>query len=703
MKYRPEIDGLRCLAVVPVLLFHGDERWCPGGYVGVDVFFVISGFLITSIIRRELAEGRFSLANFFDRRIRRILPAMLVMLALTAIAACLLILPSALRGFGRSLAAAALSCSNVLFFLEDGYFDGPSDFKPLLHTWSLGLEEQFYLVVPLLLIALHRWRPGWTRAVLIAIGLLSFGLAEWLIATGRSSQAFFLLHARAWELMLGSVLAYAPVDPAALSERKRRVITALPAIGLLLILASYAGLDFESRFPGRAALPCCVGTALILWTPIDNGVFRLLSLQPLVWIGKISYSLYLYHWPILVLAGIAAIEPLAESTRAMLLVASVGAAWLSYRFVEQPMRHGGAIGRRVGRFVSAAAAVAVFAAFGAAMHLSDGLPQRVPTDVLALDAGGRLTRDDFPHRELDAGGVLFGPEQTPPSLAVVGDSHARVVAHGIAHAALAGLPDDPQSRWRREVDAADLLDADLLAKLRGRSVAAFVRSGTAPLLDVRLMAAAGDGESDNAQPLADQLDVVCGMSDVRSVLIVSRWAIHLQGYASEMGPSDRRRSAASRIIATDGRFPVSHDEAADIAAAGLARTVDRLQACGKRVFLLDPIPEVGYHVPRTLAAMSWRGRDWERFTRPAAMYESRQRRSRRVLAAAGDAVRIDPTGLFFASDTAVVHRDGVPLYFDDNHLSLAAAVRLLPMLDAAGVFDPADAAASGQAADGRTE
>ena len=294
--YRADIDGLRALAVLPVLFFHFHIKLFSGGFVGVDIFFVISGYLITQIIFADLKRDRFSIVTFYERRIRRIFPALLTVLAVTTLVAFTVLLPAEVEDYGKSLMAATISFSNVYFWSESGYFDAPASLKPLLHTWSLGVEEQFYLLFPLLMAWLYRNHRRYLPHVLIVAALASFGAAVYVMQTNPSS-AFYLPHLRAWELMIGAMLAIGMFPP--LLKSWQRELAA--SVGFALIVFAVLTYTAATPFPGLNAVAPCVGAALILAAGQHGTtvVGRVLSLKPIVWVGLISYSLYLWHWPVM--------------------------------------------------------------------------------------------------------------------------------------------------------------------------------------------------------------------------------------------------------------------------------------------------------------------------------------------------------------------------------------------------------------------
>ena len=299
MQYRSDIDGLRALAVVPVVLGHAHVTGFAGGFVGVDVFFVISGFLITTILATEAREGSFSLTRFYERRARRLFPALFAVLIFCAAAAWTRFPAEDLEAFGRSLLATIFFGSNMLFWSETGYFDIAAEQRPLLHTWSLAVEEQFYLLFPLAVWWTTRRMGGRYAAWLWPAMGASFVLSVVWVPTHPSS-AFYLVPARAWELLMGSALALGLV-PALRQQSHRETCSAL---GTLFIAMSVVLYDANTPFPGSNAVLPCLGAALVIHAGHSGttAVGRLLGTKPVVFVGLISYSLYLWHWPLLVFA-----------------------------------------------------------------------------------------------------------------------------------------------------------------------------------------------------------------------------------------------------------------------------------------------------------------------------------------------------------------------------------------------------------------
>ncbi len=338
-NYLPFIDGLRALAVIMVLLFHLDISLVKGGFVGVDIFFVISGFLITKIIARELDQGKFSFANFYARRIRRIFPALFAMLFFSVIAAIIFLPPEQYSNHLEALRMASGQISNFFFAKELDYFDLSGENPALLHTWSLGVEEQFYLLWPLLLLAITKfWDIKHAYIPIIVIGFISLGISEYLLRVD-AMQSFYMLHSRAWELAIGGLVALNAFP----NIKKKSYISAISTTGLGLILYAALFLD-KNNFPGLNAVFPVVGATMVIYSGIhnyDGMVHKALSLKPIVFIGLISYSLYLWHWPLIIFYKGYWGSDLGVGVQFGITVASVVMAYLSYRFVEQPFRKSG--------------------------------------------------------------------------------------------------------------------------------------------------------------------------------------------------------------------------------------------------------------------------------------------------------------------------------------------------------------------------
>lgn len=372
LPYRRDVDGLRAIAVLFVIGFHYFPAVFRGGFVGVDVFFVISGFLITGLIRQDVEASRFSLAEFYGRRIRRIFPALVLVLLVSLAVGFLFMLPDAYRTLGLNTAASAGFVANIALFLQQDYFAPSAELNPLLHIWSLGVEEQFYLVWPLILMALARSRA--TIAVAVGLAVLSLGVNVAQTASNPVA-AFFLPFSRFWELGAGALLAL-------LHARAGRPVLAKKWAGwagLLLLLLAMVAIDRDKAFPGWWALLPVAGTVLLIAAGESGGANRILSHRTLVYIGLISYPFYLWHWPLLVFARVLRFQKEPTVIMSLGLIVAAGLlAHLTYRFVERPIRSAGHLSVKA---VSLAVLLAVCGGLGLAVYARNGLPDRFPREI----------------------------------------------------------------------------------------------------------------------------------------------------------------------------------------------------------------------------------------------------------------------------------------------------------------------------------
>ena len=653
VKYRADIDGLRSLAILPIVLFHAGFTTFSGGFVGVDIFFVISGYLITSIIAGEMEEGRFSLWRFYERRIRRIFPALLAMLLASSLAAWMLLFPLDLKAYGESVVASTGFFANVSFWRQSGYFDTQSDLKPLLHTWSLAVEEQFYLFFPLLLLAFHRWTNS-KRVLVWALLIASFGLSIYGVNHWRDT-AFYLIPTRAWELLIGSVLALR----AAPTLRSYSLREALAALGLALILIPVFAYDSQTPFPGLAALPPCLGAALIIWTgdvKQPTGVARLLMLRGFVLIGLMSYSLYLWHWPVIVFSHHWSLEAHGALEKAALVVASFACAAGAWRWIEGPTRKLGAKVSQLTVFTSAALAALLLFSIGV-LFWRDGFINRYPPALQKvlmehetqtkgfrglMESAGGQRRDGLP-----PGGFVTGDSALPPQVAIWGDSHVGAILDGLTEAA------KPQAAPRFSV---------------------FALGGCRPIVGVFL----ADDPTTNCKTHNDAVLAYLKGGPETKVILVSRWPISLFGDVRAEG-----RGAMPGTIANTPGVSLSQAEAMALFSEALGHTIDALQAAGKEVVLIDSIVDLPVNAPHltfkrlmrepNAGAMVWDARPYqERFGVAENLLADLQKtRTFR---------RIRPRDALCEEWRCAYYRDGQLLYTDNNHLSEAGARMLAPLL-----------------------
>jgi len=439
-SYRADIDGLRAVAVLSVIGFHAFPNLLPGGFIGVDIFFVISGYLISGIIFKEVDKGRFSFVDFYSRRIRRIFPALGLVLGSCLVFGTALLFPKAAAELGSHTAAGALFVSNILLWTESGYFDGDAALKPLLHLWSLGIEEQYYMLWPVAIAFFHRW-ARWRLGVLLAFALVSFALNLALLGPDPVS-AFYLPFTRFWELLVGAGLAYLTLyghggTPAAVDSRVRQ---AMAWAGALLLVVGVATLRPDQPFPGwRALLPTAGAALLIAAGPTAWPNRHVLSLRVATFVGAISYPLYLWHWPLLVFPRLLG-DHTSRGERIAAVVASIVLAWVTYRFVESPIRSRPLHLRST---LALASIVGVIGLGGLGVYFSQGFPQRYPVALrnvaladVAFDYAAYRERTCFlqPAQGPDAFAADCVQAATPQRNKLVvlwGDSHAASLYPGL--------------------------------------------------------------------------------------------------------------------------------------------------------------------------------------------------------------------------------------------------------------------------------
>jgi peptidoglycan/LPS O-acetylase OafA/YrhL len=427
--YRPDIDGLRAVAVLAVVAFHAFPEYITGGFIGVDVFFVISGFLIAGITLDEIKTSTFSLTRFYARRVRRIFPALLLVQFVSLFAGWCILLPAELERLGRQLFVSAGFVSNIYFWFQSGYFSPDARTFPLLHLWSLGVEEQFYILWPLIVICVGR-RASWTLYTILLIGLASFCLNIVIISNHEAD--FYLPFTRAWELMLGAILAWLHRNNLTLQTRSAAEAAAL--IGLTLILGSTIFYDQYEAYPGWLAIAPTIGALLILWGGAQSYlVGSLLSWRPLVLIGSISYPLYLWHWPLLVFSEAFKFAPLTLLERVLIVAISFVLAWLTFKYVESQFKTGQINWVKIAALAGGSSTIA---AAGLMVIYGQGFDFRFPgrtrefTEVIPYPASWRIHECLIdPKKEAAFGNSCL--ETTRPLLFLWGDSTATELVPGL--------------------------------------------------------------------------------------------------------------------------------------------------------------------------------------------------------------------------------------------------------------------------------
>lgn len=661
VKYRPDIDGLRALAVMSVLVFHVEPSLLPGGFLGVDIFFVISGYLISLILFREQAEGSFSFAGFYDRRVRRLFPALVLVLAASLAFGFFALFANEYERLGEHATAAIAFVLNFQLLGEAGYFDAVSYSKPLLHLWSLSVEEQFYLLWPILLLASRRFRcnPGWVIAACAALSLY-YGLH-----LGRISPDQLYYHSlpRFWELLSGVAIAWMHQKngthwlPPTL--RPARARDALSLAGLALAASALLLFNKGLQHPGWATVWPIMGAVMLVASGPGAAANRMLSWRPLVWIGLISYPLYLWHWPILAYARIAESGSPAPWMLWLGAVLAMLLAWATYAGVELPLRRAAGSGQGKRRVtIALCCAMAALLAAALAVVFGKGLPERPALQYFKKNEGQmvREARQDASCLALFAGKAA--PVYCRQShagermIALVGDSHAHVLFTGVSE----------------------------LAAKQGYGTLLLANSGCPPFVG----AVTGRTPAEHAQ-CAQSIDTIVEAlrndKRIASVVLASRGPQYLNGLGFGPVEANYNYPPIAARSSPAGGAPISPEQAF---TGGLMNTAAQLHERGMRVSYLLQVPELGVSAPDCLGRPLTLSRQADRCRVPYGIYQGRMQAYRAQISSLAakapylHVIDVEPAlcGAGGCSGLA----DGQLLYADDNHLSVAGSRRVAPLI-----------------------
>ncbi|NNC99934.1 MAG: acyltransferase [Gammaproteobacteria bacterium] len=566
LQYRPEIDGLRALAVVPVIMFHADIEMFSGGFVGVDVFFVISGYLITGIIHQDIQQGTFSIIHFYERRVRRILPALLVVCLVSIPLAWAWMPPDEFVDFSQSLIAVSIFVSNVLFWTESGYFEASAELKPLLHTWSLAVEEQFYVFFPLLLLLIRRFRGANVCLPILFLTIVSFALMEWASKTQPTAN-FYLLPTRAWELGVGALLAI--TAPMWVDRAKGQIPQFASILGLCMISYSIFSFDRSIPFPSIWALLPVLGTALlIVFTAPLTIAHNILSLRPIVGLGLISYSTYLWHHPLFAFARIRSLDEISTFDYLTLMLTAIILACLTWYFIEQPFRNRRSFSRKQVFSGSAAVMISVIV-FGFVGHYGDGLPGRHKDPVLVQGLKQQFSKN-FGLNSVCKDEFNLSPKcrtAEKPEIVVWGDSYAMHLLDGI----ISSNPDV--------------------------SVIQMTKSACAPFADLAPIKYPTNNENWAKGCLAFNNSVrgwIAGNDSVRFAVISSPLTALL--------PNNQKSGSGRGLVYDNGAVI---EASFDLALTRFMSTLDWLSARNIKPVIFSPLPEDGRNVGTCLARSIW--------------------------------------------------------------------------------------------------
>lgn len=639
MKYRAEIDGLRALAVVPVILFHAGFELFSGGFVGVDVFFVISGYLITTILIEDIKNKRFSIVNFYERRARRILPALFFVMLVCIPFAWMWMLPNQMKDFSQSLVAVSLFASNILFWRESGYFAAAAEEKPLLHTWSLAVEEQYYVLFPIFLIL--AWRFGKNRVfwMIVVMAAISLMLSEWGWRNNATAN-FYLAPTRAWELFAGSIAAFI------VQKQGVQKNNLLALIGLAAIVFSIFFYDEATPFPSVYALVPVLGVVLlVLYADKETIAARLLSTKGFVGIGLISYSAYLWHQPLFAFARIRSLEHPSMILMFELSILAMLLAYLSWKYIEKPFRSRTSIGKKT-IFVFSLIGLSSFTFVGYQGHSNEGYRERFNIENSVYESLTRSKRQSecFGKNVIQRNDWFcnIGTSSSPPSIFVFGDSHS-----------LSFLP---------AIDAA-LSENNESGLFTGTS-------GCTPFL--RIHSLRGDQLENNCNELNLRVFNYVQQNAIDTLILVARWTYYTDGgYQGDnfsyigFSETDERTQETSRLA-----FEY-----------GLRETISAYSEIGVNVIVVSQVPQQIRDPLDVYAHSTLSGKSLAESSVSRTEHLRLQRYVTSLFVTEGVTL-LDFTDTFCDQSHCSVGTNLASFYYDDDHLSLSGSSLLVdPLLD----------------------
>jgi peptidoglycan/LPS O-acetylase OafA/YrhL len=614
--YRKEIDGLRALAIIPVVLFHAGFNFFSGGYVGVDIFFVISGYLITTIIFEKLEKGVFSFSNFYARRVKRIFPALILVLFSSFVLGWFVLFPDEYKQLGKHIAGASGFVSNFILWGEEGYFDNASETKPLLHLWSLAIEEQFYIVWPLLVWISYKFRLHFLIVITLLI-TTSFYFNIYLVDHDKIS-AFYSPLTRFWELLSGSLVAWILMQKSHLLKNNKRVVGIFAPSGLLLILFSYIYLDRYMNFPGFLAIFPVIGTMLIILSSSENWINKtILSSRVFIWFGLISYPLYLWHWPLLSFANIMEGSNPSSLIKIPIVLLSVLLAWGTFKLIEQPIR----IKKLSKLQINTSILMMLFIGFlGYNSYSREGYEFR---QIGAYFQKLKIDKTDpkcFDYAEKNQSEIFrycrYNDVGSNETIAIIGDSHAAAAYPGLSkvveglgkNTVLMGGGDLHNNRWKI---SKDILKSIVLKK------------------------------------------------DIKTVFFSTRGVYHINGtepYGYSKNPNEM--SNHEELSAYDSFFQNTQD------------SINALASAGKKVYYITENPELNKNPKSCLTRVGFLKLDANKCQPLKQEVLSRQYEYTKRVKKLSNASIINVIDIFCPENQCQVLKDNQLLYSDDDHLSI---------------------------------
>ncbi len=643
MNYRPEIDGLRAIAVIAVILCHAGFKQFGGGYVGVDIFFVISGYLITSILLAELEKNTFSLLDFYERRLRRILPALFGMLFFCLPFVWFFLTPDTIKSFSESLVAVNVFASNILFWNTSGYFDTSSELKPLIHTWSLAVEEQYYLIFPLFLLLTKKIGRQWVVGLLGVAFLVSLTASQWLSANHPSFN-FYMLPTRGWELLIGAFIAFYHKHHN-IKNRNPNIESLASFLGCLLIAYSIFAYNDQTPFPSLYTLAPTIGTALIVIFTTDKTVVgKLLSSRPFVAIGLISYSAYLWHQPIFAFHRL--INPKDPNLLLMGILAglSLVIGYLSWKYIESPFRKKGKFSRKNIYF---------FFILGSVFFILIGVTGIIISEKVSRPSVNLQKIYDSSHDFSTLKDLKVLGNEKNISGVLIGDSHAESL--GLA--------------LNEILEGANLGVKPLLA------------IGCPPVRGLYRFDIPSIGEGCNASNISTYNEILSNQS-IKFVIIAARFTLYLESERFDNKEGGIEKGVTEKVIFDDIN---SKNTLRDLSSRKkflsnkFIQDIQLLLKSGKKVILVYPIPEVGWNTPVFGMNMANESQNSITLSTSYSRYQERNAFAIQTLDQIGaheNLIRIYPDRILcntFVKHRCVAINNSVSFYRDTNHLSNSGA------------------------------
>jgi peptidoglycan/LPS O-acetylase OafA/YrhL len=645
-KYRPEIDGLRALAVLAVMIFHANDHWLNGGYLGVDVFFVISGYLITTIIISEIEQNKFSLINFYERRARRILPALYLVVIVSMPFAWLWLSPAYFKDFTNSIAAIGTFTSNFSFWFEEKYFGSTADLLPLLHSWSLAVEEQYYIIFPIFLMIF--WSHGLKKILLIMslVFIISLGVAHWASVFASHprviSGSFYLLPTRGWELIVGSFVAFCiKYNQFPKSLGINRIVSLL---GISMVLISFIIFDENISHPSIYTLLPTLGTGLIILSTTENTLaFRILTLPFLVKLGLISYSAYLWHYPMLVFSRHRLLDNVSDILSLLLLFLSIILAYISWKWVESPFRDKAKTSRKTifSIFIFGLLAFQIIGFVSYQAYLKDEYSFRTNFDKTLMDSF-KMARSDgcfnTPLNHLsDNWGCILGKQDDEIDFILFGDSHAEALS---------------------EVFNQVALDNDVSIFFTGAN-------GCIPFLATHVQRS--DQLNNNCYLLNQRLSKFARTKKVKGIFLSARWTYYTNsGYGG-----------AQQFISKTDAGPFNLLDSRKAFEAGFNKTIDYFDDLNIPVYIFSQAPQqrfpaemVYFHVYQDLNninKLSVSRKSFEDLSNPYFSIMLKREK---------DLHLINMTDLFCNKDICPIGTYNQSYYSDADHLSVDGTMKI---------------------------